>query len=115
MLWLMAVVAFFGYAKVAASEAPPILSNISLVTDFEVVNMTVVMMVLAFLSLTLKGDTNRLTNIIGGSVIGLGTLIALIDGVTVSIYGRYNLMMGTVVVFILAIVWFSYKTPKFQP
>ncbi len=98
----------------AADEVPPNLSNLSLVTNQEVANVSLVMMALAFLSLTLRGPTNRWTNIIGGSVIGLGTIIALIDGLAVNFYGVYNLMIGAVVVMMVSVVWFAYRIPRPQ-
>ena len=111
-LWILAIIAFFGYTNLASHEIPSILSNISLVTDQEVASITIVMIALAFLSLILKGSTNRLTNIIGGSVVGLGTFIVLIDAVTVNLYGFYNLMMLAVVIIMVSIIWFAYKLPK---
>lgn len=70
------------------------------------------MMVFAFLSVALQGRTNRLTNTIAGTVVGLGTFIALVDAVTVNFYGIYNLMMGAVVVSMILVVWFARKMPK---
>jgi hypothetical protein len=115
LLWLLAVVGLFGYATIASHEAnPEFLSNISLVTDQEVATLSVVLMIFAVLSLTLKGSTNRLTNIIAGSIVGIGTFIALVDAVTVNPYGYYNLMMGAVVASMVLIVWLAYKIPQIQ-
>ncbi len=112
VLWLMAVVALFGYANFAANEVNiEYRSNISLVTDQEVANVSVVMMALALLSLTLKGSTNRWTNLIGGSVVGFGLFIVLGDGVTVNPYGIYNLMMAADVIIMVSIIWFARKMP----
>jgi len=114
VLWLLAIVALFAYATFAGNEVPSILANLSLVNDQEVANILLVLMVLAFLSLTLKGSTNRWTNIIGGSAFGLAALIILIDGVTQNLYGTCNLMMGANVIIMVLVVWFAYKMPRSQ-
>jgi hypothetical protein len=112
VLWLLAIVALFGYRTFALNEVPSVQSNISLVTDQEVAVVSIVLMVFAVLSLVLKGSTNRRTNIIAGAVVGLGTLIVLVDGVTVNLYGVYNLWMGAIVIFMVLVVLFAYKMPK---
>jgi hypothetical protein len=115
ILWLLAIVAFLGYATIArVSEVPANLSNLSLVADEEVATVSVVLLLLAFLSLILKGSANRLTNIIAGSVFGLGALMVLVDGVTVNLYGLYNPMMGAMVICMVLVVWFAHKMPKLQ-
>ena len=111
-LWLLAILAFFGYINLATSEVPSNFSNLSLVTDQDVAIVSIILMALAFLSLILKGSTNRSTNIIGGSVVGIGFLATFVDGVTVNLNGIYNIMMAAGTIFIVLIVWFAYKMPK---
>ena len=114
VLWLLAMISLFGYATLAANEVPENFNNLSLVTDQDVASVSVVLVVFAFLSLTLKGSANRWTNTIAGSILGIGTLAAFIDGVTVNLYGIYNPLMGAVFVSMSLVVWFAYKTPKSQ-
>jgi len=112
ILWLLAILGFFGYTLFAADEVPSNFSNLSLVANQEVAAVSIVLMVFAFLSVTLQGKTNRLTNIIAGAILFIGTLVAFIDGVTVNLYGIYNLMMGVVVISMFLVILFAYRMPK---
>jgi len=115
VLWLLAIAAFLGYATIArVSEVPANLSNLSLVTDQEVALVSVVLIIFASLSLILRGSANRLTNMIAGSVLGLGALMVLVDGVDVNLYGLYNPIMGAMVISMVLVVWFAYRMPKLQ-
>jgi len=107
-------VALLGYVTIAVHEVPENLSNISLVTDQEIATTSIVLMIFAVLSLTLKGKINRLTNIVAGSIFGLLAFIVLVDGVTVNINGFYNLMMSAFVISMVLVVWFARKMPKLQ-
>ena len=112
VLWVLGIIAFFGYAYLGMNENPVYRSNISLVTSQEIVIVLVILIIFAILSLILKGSTNRLTNIISGSVVGLGFLAAFVDGVTVNLSGMYNLMMGADVIIMIIIIVFAYRMPK---
>ena len=59
VLWLLAMISLFGYATLAANEVPENFNNLSLVSDQDVASVSVVLMVFAFLSLTLKGSANH--------------------------------------------------------
>jgi hypothetical protein len=113
-LWVLGLLAFFGYAYFGTNEIPVYRSNISLVTSQEIVTVSVLLIIFAVLSLILKNSTNRMTNIIAGSVIGLGFLAALVDAMTVNSSGMYNLMMGADVIIMIIIVVFAYRMPKTQ-
>ena len=113
VLWILGLLAFVGYAYFATNETnPEYRTNISLTTSQEIISVSIVLIVLAILSVILKGSTNRLTNLIGGSVLGIGFLAAFIDAVTVNLSGIYNLMMGAEVIIIIIIILFAYRMPK---
>ena len=114
VLWVLGILAFFGYAYFGMNEISVYRSNISLVTSQEIITVSVLLIIFAVLSLILKGSTNRMTNIIAGSVIGLGFLAALVDAMTVNLSGMYNLMMGAEVIIMIIIVVFAYRMPKTQ-
>ena len=87
VLWLLAIAAFFGFVTLVKDEVPAILSNISLHSSQEVGSLSAVLMLFTVLSLILKGSINRWTNIIAGTIIGIGTFIAFVDAVTENLYG----------------------------
>lgn len=113
--WVLGILAFIGYAYFATNETnPEFRSNISLTTTQEIVSVLLVLVALAVLTLILKGPTNRLTNLIGGTVVGIGFLAVLIDAVTVNLNGIYNLMMGAAVIMMILIIVVAYRMPKQQ-
>jgi len=114
VLWVLGVFAFFGYAYFGMNEIPVYRSNISLVTSEEIVIVSVILIIFTVLSLILKGSINRSMNIIAGSVLGLGFLAALVDGMDVNLSGMYNLMMGVEVIIMIIIIIFAYRMPKTQ-
>ena len=114
VLWVLGILAFFGYAYFGMNENPVYRSNISLVTNQEIIIVSVILLIFAVLSLILKSSTNRWTNIIAGFVIGFGFLAAFVDGVTVNLSGIYNLMMGIVVIIMIIIIVIAYRIPKTQ-
>ena len=114
ILWMFGILAFFGYAYFGMNEISVYRSNISLVTSQEIITVSVLLIIFAVLSLILKGSTNRMTNIIAGSVIGLGFLAALVDAMIVNLSGMYNLMMGAEVIIMIIIIVFAYRMPKTQ-
>jgi hypothetical protein len=113
-LWVLGLLAFFGYAYFGTNEIPVYRSNISLVSSQEIATVSIVLIIFAILSLILKGSSNRMMNIIVGFVLGLGFLAALVDGVTVNLSGIYNLMMGVEVIIMIIIIVFAYRMPKTQ-
>jgi hypothetical protein len=112
VLWVLGVFAFCGYAYFGMNEIPVYRSNISLVTSEEIVIVSVILIIFAVMSLILKGSINRSMNIIAGSVLGLGFLAALVDGIDVNLSGMYNLMMGVEVIIMIIIIIFAYRMPK---
>ena len=114
VLWVLGLLAFFGYAYFGTNEIPVYRSNISLVSSQEIATVSIVLIIFAVLSLILKGSSNRMMNIIAGFVLGLGFLAALVDGVTVNLSGIYNLMMGVEVIIMIIIIVFAYRMPKTQ-
>ena len=114
VLWVLGLLAFFGYAYFGTNEIPVYRSNISLVSSQEIATVSIVLIIFAILSLILKGSSNRMMNIIVGFVLGLGFLAALVDGVTVNLSGIYNLMMGVEVIIMIIIIMFAYRMPKTQ-
>ncbi len=67
------------------------------------------------LSIALKGPTNRLTNLVAGSIFGLGAFITFVDAVTVNLYGLYNLSLGLAVVALALVILLAYRMPKTRP
>lgn len=114
VLWVLGILAFFGYAYFGTNEIPVYRSNISLVTSQEIATVSILLTIFAVLSLILRGSTNRLMNIIAGVVLGLGFLVALVDGATVNLSGIYNVMMGVEVIIMIIIIVLAYRMPKTQ-
>ena len=114
ILWVLGIFAFIGYAYFGTNEIPVYRSNISLVTSQEIVTVLIILTIFAVLSLILKGWLNRSLNIVGGSVLELGFLAALVDGMDVNLSGIYNVVMGIEVIIMLIIIVFAYRMPKTQ-
>ena len=115
VLWVLGILAFVGYVYFATNEMnPEYRTNISLTTNQEIISILIVLIVLAILSVILNGSTNRLTNLIGALVVGIGFLAVLIDAVTVNLNGIYNLMMSVEVIIMIIIILFAYRIPKTQ-
>ena len=114
ILWVLGVLAFFGYSYFGINEIPVYRSNISLVSSQEITTISILLIIFAVLSLILKGSLNRSLNIIAGSVLGLGFLAALVDGMDVNLSGIYNVMMGIEVIIMIIIIVFAYRMPKTQ-
>ena len=115
VLWVLGILAFIGYAYFATNETnPEFRTNISLTTDQEIISVIILLIVLAILSIILKGSINRSVILIGGVVCFLGFLAALIDAVTVNFRGIYNLIMGIEVIIMIILIVFAYRMPKTQ-
>ena len=114
VLWVLGILAFLGYAYFGINEIPVYRSNISLVSSQEIATVSILLIIFAVLSLILKDSLNRSLNIIGGSVLGLGFLAALVDGMDVNLSGIYNVMMGIEVIIMIIIIIFAYRMPKTQ-
>lgn len=112
-LWAFGILAFIGYVYFAVNETnPEYRTNLSLITTQEIITVLIVLIVLAILSIILKSSTFRLTNIIGGSILGIGFLAVFIDAFTVNLSGIYNLMAGADVIIMIIIIILSYRLPK---
>lgn len=115
VLWVLGILAFVGYAYFATNETnPEYRSNISLITNQEIITVSIVLIILTIFSLILKGSTNRLTNLIVSSIFGIGFLAVFIDAATVNFIGIYNLMMGIDIIIMIIIIVFAYRMPKSQ-
>ena len=112
VLWLLGLVCVLAYASFATIETAENYNNLSLVLPRDLVGYSLVAVLFAFLSLVLKGNINRLVNIIAGWVFAIGTLAAFIDGITVNVRGIYNWMLVAAVVLFAFIIWFAYRMPK---
>jgi hypothetical protein len=109
VFWLLQMVAFFAYRTFAVSEGA---TEVSVLDTDDFASYLLVAMAFAFLSLTLPSRLNRLTNIIAGSIFGVGQLIMLIDGLTGYPSATFNLMTGATIVFMASVIWFAYKWPR---
>ena len=75
--------------------------------------MFLIMLVMAFLSLTLKGKANRWSNIIVGAVylvIWVGDSIQSLVGD--SMPASYYVLSISGIIFFMLIIWYAYKWPK---
>lgn len=77
VLWLLHSVAFFAHRTLALSDGA---TKVSVLNNNDFASYMLGMMVFAFLSLTLNGQTNRLMNIVGGAIMGVARVIMFVDG-----------------------------------
>ena len=109
-LWILQMIAFFAYRTIAVSEG---VTEVSVLSNSELATVLLVMMVFAFLSLTLGIlRFNRLMNIIAGAIFAVLQLIMLIDGLTAYPAQSFNLMTGASVVFAASVVWLAARWLK---
>ena len=108
-LWLMAMIAFFAYRTLAVNAGA---TEVSLLGDQDFASYLLVMMVFAFLSLTLGNRLNRLTNIVAGAIFTVAQVIMLLDGLTGYPSETFNLMTGATVIATASVVWFALRWPK---
>jgi len=73
--------------------------------------MFLVVITMAFLSLSLKHSTNRWANVVVGAIIAILEFLVLTQALT-DIYAPVLLMSATKVVIAASIVWLAYKWPK---
>jgi len=121
VLWLFAVVAWLGYLILKLME-PGVIEKILSLGEYEGEKLgpeillvyaivLLVLLVMAFLSLTLKDSINRWANIIVGIVVtvidfaGLIELLAQPSAYAILIWGS-KVLVGAL------IVWYAYKWPK---
>jgi hypothetical protein len=109
VLWLLAIVAFFGYRTLAVSEDA---KNVSLLENQDFASYLLVMMAFAFLSLILPIRLNRLMNMIAGGLIMVLQLIMLVDGASGYPSETFNAMTGVTVVATASIVWLAVRWPR---
>ncbi len=76
--------------------------------------LMLVPLVMAFLSMTLKGSMNRWVNIIAGSVFAALWFVGVVDAV-LSAYWGGALMTLSAVVASLLIVWYAWKSASIGP
>lgn len=105
-LWLLSTVAFFSYRTLALSEDA---TEVSLLGNDDFATYLLVLMVFAFLSLTLPFGINRLTNLVAGTIIGVLQAIMLVDGLTAYPSAIFNLMTGVTLVSTGSIAWLAYR------
>ncbi len=111
MLWLLHMIAFFAYRTLAVSESA---TEVSVLSNDELATVLLVLMVFAFLSLTMRYKFNRLMNIIAGSIFDVFAVIMFIDGITAYPSANFNMMTGATMVIMASVVWFAIKWPKRQ-
>jgi hypothetical protein len=108
-LWVLHMVAFLAYRTFAVSDGA---TEVSVLSNNDLAPYLLGMMVFAFLTLILKGRSNRLMNLIGGSIIGVAQVIMLIDGITGYPSASFNWMTGATIVLLASVVWFALRWPK---
>jgi hypothetical protein len=109
-LWVLCAVAFFAYRTLALEDGA---TEVSVLGD-DFATYLLVMMGFAFLALMLPSAWNRRTNLIAGSVVGIGQVAMLVDGLTGYPSAMFNLMTGATVVAMLSVVWLAYRWGKHQ-
>ena len=107
-LWLLAIVAFFGYRTLAVSAGA---REVSLLGDTDFASYLSVLMLFAFLSLVLPSRLNRLTNEIAGTIFLVAQLIMLADGVIGYPPEVFNAMTGAAVIATASITWLAFRWP----
>jgi hypothetical protein len=107
-LWLLAIVAFFGYRTLAVGEQA---REVSLLGDQDFATYLLVLMAFAFLSLIVPSRLNRLMNMIAGGIFVVLQSIMLADGAFGYPSGIFNVMTGVTVVATASIVWLAFRWP----
>ena len=108
-LWLLGIVAFFGYRTLAASEHA---KEVSLLGNSDFASYLLVMMAFAFLSLMLPHALNRLTNMIAGAIFLVAQVIMLVDGLAGYGSATFNMMTAATVVAMASVVWLAFRWPR---
>ena len=108
-LWLMEIIAFIAYRTLALNQNA---HNASLLKNEELLGYLIALMTFAFLTLILKNQINRRTNIIAGFVMGGVQIIMFIDGFVEYSITDFNLITGTTIVSTFLILCFAYNWPK---
>lgn len=109
-LWMLSAVAFFAYRMLALEDGA---TEVSVLHD-DFAPYLFVMLGFGFLALVLPTSWNRLTNLIAGSIVGVGQVAMLADGLTGYPSATFNLMTGATVVAMATVVWLAYRWGK-QP
>jgi hypothetical protein len=107
-LWLLTIVAFFGYRTLAVGEQA---REVSLLGNQDFASYLLVMMAFAFGSLILPSRLNRLMNMIAGGIISVLQLIMLVDGALGYPSATFNAMTGVTLVTTASIVWLALRWP----
>jgi hypothetical protein len=118
VLWLFASIAFLAHqilvlmepgiiAQLMAGEAEGQKIGPELILFFAI--LMLVPMVMAFLSLTLKGSMNRWLNIIVGSVFAVFWFVGVVDAAQSAYWGGALMTLSAIVASVL-IVWYSWKS-----
>jgi hypothetical protein len=107
-LWVLCAIAFFAYRTLALADGA---TEVSVLHD-DFGPYLLVMLGCAFLALVLPASWNRLTNLIAGSIVGIGQTIMLGDGMTGYPSATFNLMTAATVVAMAAVVWLAYRWGK---
>lgn len=108
MLWLLSMVALFAYRTLALSEDA---TEVSILGNDDFATYLLVMMLFAFLSMTLPTQMNRRVNLVAGAIVGVGQVIMLTDGLLGYPSATFNLMTGATVVMMASIVWLASRWP----
>ena len=105
-LWLLGIIAFFAYRTLAVSEQA---REVSLLGDQDFASFLGIMMVFAFLSLTLPSRLNRVTNMIAGGIFLALELIMLADGLVGYGSEPFNAMTGVTVMSMASVMWLAFR------
>ncbi len=109
ILWLLGAAAFVVYRTIAINQKA---ADASLLQKDELIYYLGILILFALLSLILKGNANRKTNIIAGICIGVVQMIVFIDGIVGYPSAMFNLITVFSILIMGLIVWFAYRWPK---
>lgn len=107
-LWLFGMIAFFVYRTIAVSEGA---TEVSVLSNGELAQVLVLMMLFAFLTLLLPRRANRLMNTVAGAIFLVAWVVMFVDGITGYPTADFNIMTGAAAVMMAAVIWLARRWP----
>jgi hypothetical protein len=108
-LWILHIIAFFAYRTLALGDGA---TEVSMLSGSDFASYLAAMMAITIFGLILTGRTNRMMNIIAGSVVCATQIIMFVDGIIGYPSASFNVFTGATIVITAAIIWFAVKMPK---
>jgi hypothetical protein len=108
-LWILYIIGYIIYRTMATSENA---YNVSLLSTSEFITIIAILLVIAILSLVLKGQIFRSLTIIGGIIFLAIQVIMSVDGITSYPSALFNIPTGLTIVVLAVLVIFAFRLPK---